>query len=123
MKTDWNEKKKRTTSADVHCQDLRGLRIAIQNITIQLPDSIGLGKMRKHQKQKEVFFGPDGDLNPGPPPPKGGIIPLDHRGSCCKVCDIKVQKLYSLTKSFHTEKPKRHTPVIPFLIEIQTTQY
>ncbi len=25
--------------------------------------------------------GPDGDLNPGPPPPKGGIIPLDHRGA------------------------------------------
>jgi hypothetical protein len=27
-------------------------------------------------------IGPDRDLNPGPPPPKGGIIPLDHRGCC-----------------------------------------
>ena len=31
--------------------------------------------------RQKGFYGPDRDLNPGPPPPKGGIIPLDHRGS------------------------------------------
>ena len=30
---------------------------------------------------KNLQNGPNRDLNPGPPPPKGGIIPLDHRGS------------------------------------------
>jgi hypothetical protein len=27
---------------------------------------------------KNLQNGPNRDLNPGPPPPKGGIIPLDH---------------------------------------------
>ena len=26
--------------------------------------------------------GPDRDLNPGPPAPKAGIIPLDHQATC-----------------------------------------
>ncbi len=27
---------------------------------------------------KAKMCGPNRDLNPGPPPPKGGIMPLDH---------------------------------------------
>jgi hypothetical protein len=29
-------------------------------------------------KEKKQLIGPNRDLNPGPPAPKAGIIPLDH---------------------------------------------
>ena len=30
------------------------------------------------RKSKKKLYGPNRDLNPGPPAPKAGIIPLDH---------------------------------------------
>ena len=36
--------------------------------------------------------GPRRDLNPGPPPPKGGIIPLDHRGCYDDMTVIEIFK-------------------------------
>ena len=57
-------------------------RLAVSTVGIEVSIKYRGKKVSIHNRMRQKgFYGPDRDLNPGPPPPKGGIIPLDHRGS------------------------------------------
>ena len=51
------------------------------------------------------------DLNPGPPAPKAGIIPLDHRATYKNGQSYQVDKLYLTPVDIQEKKPGFKTKV------------